>query len=173
MKLNREERAKLFAGEPISITFPATEPCPYPVGHIEVLSANVRLEVTEIRRTKPSAKDPEGRHSLGYTLHNQRLGDRYLAKQAGQAHPEQYVSSPSGGIDLEAGAAVDELTQLRITREARAKEREETAELVAAAEEVAAKLKERSDQDPSRKRVDWPLRREIDRLVQREKRKAA
>jgi hypothetical protein len=136
VKLTRDQRTKLFAGEPVTITFPGDSPCPYPIGHIEVLSANVKLEVTEIRRTKPTPEDPEGRHSLGYTLHNQRLGDRYMAKQSGQAHPEQYVSSPAGGIDLEAGAAVDELTQRRITREAKAKAQRDVAEHLSVLEKL-------------------------------------
>jgi DNA-binding transcriptional regulator GbsR (MarR family) len=51
-----------------------------------------------------------------------------MAKQQGQSHPEQYVSSPAGGIDLEAGAAVDEYTQQRITKEAKAKAQKDVAQ---------------------------------------------
>lgn len=167
MKLTREERRKLFAGIPVKLIFPGSEPCPYPIGHIEVLSKHVRLEVTEIRRTA------EGDHSLGYTLHNDKLGERYMARQHGQVHPEQYVTSPAGGFDTEAGAAVDDFTQKRITREARERERQEMADVVVAAENVLNAIKARTETQPSMRRAYWPLRRELDRMLEREKRKIA
>lgn len=167
MKLSRSDRSKLFAGDPVKLIFPGSEPCPYPKGHVEALSKHVWLEVTEIRRTA------EGDHSLGYTLHNNKLGARFLANQHGQTHPEQYVSSPAGAIDPEAGEAVDDFTQKRITREARAKERLDLADLIVAAEQTLNLVKARGEQTPSLKREYFRIRRELDRLIEREKRKAA
>lgn len=168
LRLTRTQRSLLVAGETPKLEFagPPESP-PVEVGEIIVLTKNVRLEITELRRTA------ENDYSLGYTLHNERLGSRFLANQHGQTHPEQYVSSPAGGIDTEAGEAVDDFTQKRITREARAKEAEQGADVLVAAENVLDALRERAEVQPSLKRAEFPIRRELDRFIKREKRKAA
>jgi len=171
LPLTREQRAALFAGETPKLTFPGSRPCPVKAGHIERLSSNVELEVTSVRRTR------KGDWSLAYELRNNRLGSRFLAQQAGQYHPAQYVTSPAGSIDQEAGEAVDELTQKRITREARGREREQAAEVIAAAEDVMAAIKARADASPEFRRearlTIHRMRRELDRLIERQRRKVA
>lgn len=163
MPLTLEQRHALFDGEnPPKITYPGDEPCPVEKGHVETLSAHVWLAVVDVRRTS------KGDHSLVYELHNENLGSRYPAKQHGQLHPEQYVSSPAGAIDDQ---AVDDFTQRRFTREAKDRERKAKGELIAAAEEFLSELK-KVDTAAAR-RAYWPVRREVDRLIERERRRVA
>lgn len=193
-KLTREQRSSLFSGQPVKITFPGDEECPVSVGHIEVLSANVRLEVTAIDKTK-DRKTGETLYLLRYTLFNDNLGRRFLAKQQGQRggvwprsddpHGDeertgstgQYAANPGGGMDHEAGEAVDEFTQQRITKESRQKGAQATADLIAAAEEVQRAIRERAESSPEFKRearlTMHRIRRELDRFIERQKRKAA
>lgn len=89
-----------------------------------------------------------------------------------------YTHSPFQGMDRgdEGGAeleAVDELTQRRFTKEAREREFEDVAGVVVAAEAVLDAIKARSEEIPSLRRTYWPVRRELDRFIEREKRKAA
>lgn len=161
MRLTREQRNALFAGGTPKIVYPGARPCPVKVGDVAELSKNVRLEVTGVRRTA------KGDHTLIYVLHNRNLGQRFLANQHGQLHPEQYVHNPAGAIDREAGECVDDFTQRRITRAAREREVLENAEFVAAAEAVLTELKRLGHP------ADRPLRRELDRYMARQRNRAA
>lgn len=169
--LTRNQRSALFAGKPVKLTYPGDKPCPIPIGHVEVLSAHVRLEVTDHRRSAV------GDHVLVYTLYNDRVGQRFLAVQDGQIHPEQYAHSGGSRIDPEAGEAVDGFTQKRITAEAKARERLAAGELLAAAEELRAVLKDRIEASPEFMQMAgrdvWLLRSKLDRLVSNVKRRAA
>lgn len=171
LKLTREQRTLLFAGEPVKLTFPGDKPCPVPEGHVEVLSAHVKIEVTGTRRSKT------GEHVLIYTLHNNRLGQRFLAVQDGQSHPEQYAYSGGSGVDNEAGEAVDEFTQRRITDRSRQAERARANEIILAVEDVRQAIRERAEQSPEfRKMAGRSLYRigaELDRVVKNAKRHAA
>lgn len=73
--------------------------------------------------------------------------------------------------------AVDDLTQKRITREARDREVLATAQVIAAAQDVLAAVRERADANPEFKRearlTMHRIRRELDRFIERQKRKAA
>jgi hypothetical protein len=44
---------------------------------------------------------------------------RFLARQDGHRHPQQYVDNPAGALDLEAGEAVSEDYQREISDESR------------------------------------------------------
>lgn len=170
LKLSTDQRLALFAGECPKITFPGERPCPVMRGHVEVLSPHVRLEVEGARRTA------DGDWSLIYLLHNNRLGQRFLAAQDGQLHPEQYAHSGGSAVDPEAGEAVDEFTQRRITQEARLREREAAAELLAAAEDVREAVKQRMSSPEFRKlagREVWRLRAELDRMIDNIRNRAA
>jgi len=171
VKLTREQRKLLFDGEPVKIAFPGDKPCPIKVGHVEHLSPNVWFEVTDLRRAKT------GEHVLVYTLFNNRLGQRFLATQDGQKHPEQYDYSGGSGVDYEAGEAVDAFTQRKFTRDARKRELEATGELLAALEDLRAAVKERLEMNPEAiaimGRDAWALRSKIDSIERRLKRRQA
>jgi hypothetical protein len=171
VKLTRQQRALLFAGECPRFTYPGAQPCPVAVGHVEVLSAHVRLEVTGIRRTA------KGEHVLTYTLHNNRLGQRFLAVQDGQSHPEQYAHSGGSGVDPEAGEAVDGFTQKRITREAHARAGDRLEQMIFAMEEVRALLEAKVKDNPGlRAEISaelWQIRGRIDAAKAKLKRRAA
>ena len=73
--------------------------------------------------------------------------------------------------------AVDDVTQKRLTREARERGIQATAQVIAAAEDVMAAIQERAEQSPDFKREArltlHRMRRELDRFVSRQKRKVA
>lgn len=171
MKLTREQRSSLFAGDPVKLTFPGGTPCPVEVGHVEVLSAHVWLEVTGVRRSS------KGEHVLIYTLSNNRLGQRFLAAQDGQAHPEQYAHSGGSGIDPEAGEAVDEFTQRKITEAAKVREREAIGDLLVTLEDLRSAIRDRLETNPEAVRImgrdAWALRSKIDSVERRLKRRHA
>jgi len=168
LTLTREQRAALFAGDPVRLTFDGKKPCPVKAGHIEVLSAHVRLEVTGIRRTR------DGDHTLVYTLHNNRLGQRFLARHGDELG---YSHVGPSDVDCEAGEAVDDFTQKRITRESRDREQREIGELLAAMEDVREALDERIRQRPEAAKIIgrelWQLRGRIDAAKARLKRRMA
>lgn len=171
MNLRRAQRSALFAGDCPKLTYPGDVPCPVKIGHIEVLSAHVRLEVTGIRRTR------KGEWVLDYTLHNNRIGQRFLAVQDGQLAPEQYAHSGGSAVDPECGEAVDAFTQKRITQQARLREQEAMGELMAAAEDVRAAIKERMEASPEFRRLAgrdiWRLRSQLDRMIANMRNRAA
>lgn len=115
MKLTKQQRSELFAGRTPKITLPGDKPCPVQSGYVHALSANVKIVVVGVN------KDRHGDHSLVYALHDAR--ERYLARQDGRTHPEQYASSNVGGIDHEAGRAIDAATQEEYSKEGRARDR--------------------------------------------------
>lgn len=169
MKLSREQRALLFAGECPKLSYPGSAPCPVKKGHTEVLSAHVWLEVTDIRRTS------KGEWSLVYTLTNNRLGQRFMAKQDGLSHPEQYTSHSATGIDREAGEAVDEFTQRRITEDAKRNEsqrkQQEAGDLLSAMQELRSTIDGLEEGQKRRiSRTLWQLRSRLD-SAEREMRK--
>jgi hypothetical protein len=184
MKLTREQRKALFDGNPVKITFPGSRPCPIEEGHLEILSAHVYLEVTGIRRNR------KGDWTLVYTLYNNRIGQRFLAAQDGQrippghewdptdseGHEGQYTHSGGFSVDHEAGEAVDDFTQRRITEAAKVKHRQDVGELLAAAEEIRAAVSERMDRPEFRAQAGWYVHRlktELDALIENQRRKAA
>jgi hypothetical protein len=168
VKLTRDQRNALFAGQKPKLTFPGEEDCPVEVGHVETLSSNVSFEVTAIDKTK------DGEHSLRYTVHDKRSHHRFLARQQGQMpNPNlNYVNNPSRGIDLDAGEAVDEFTQQRITKESHSRQAHATADLIAAAEEFITTLNERFPNGQARL-MKHRIRKELERFIERQRRKAA
>ncbi len=171
MRLTRSQRSQLFEGDCPKITYPGATPCPVEVGHVEVLSAHVRLEITGVRRTK------KGEWSLVYTLHNNRIGQRFLAVQDGQLHPQQYAHSGGSAVDPECGEAVDEFTQRKITRDSRDRTRRELEEMVAAMEQVRSALDEQVKARPDLARAVskelWQIRGRIDAAKTKLKRRMA
>jgi hypothetical protein len=161
MKLTADQRAALYSGKAPKITFPGADPCPVAPGHIEALSTQVWLEVTEVRRTA------KGDHVLVYTLYNNRIGQRFLAVQAGQIQPEQYAHSGGSSIDPEAGEAVDEQTQARLTQQARERDQhartEAVGELLGAMETMRCAIDSLSAERSRRmSRTLWQLRSRLD-----------
>lgn len=63
---------------------------------------------------------------------------RFMAKQQGQAHPDQYTASVHGAIDD--AEAIDLFTEKRLKREARLREEQDLADRLAALENVEAAL---------------------------------
>ena len=163
MKLTAAQRAALYEGKAPKITYPGGDPCPVAAGHVEALSTQVWLEVTEVRRTA------KGDHVLVYTLYNNRIGQRFLAVQAGQIHPEQYAHSGGSGVDPEAGEAVDDATQKQLTKRAHDQRHGEVAEMLNATAELRAALNARIETHPRFQQVAgreiWRLRSELDRLT--------
>lgn len=168
LRLTREQRSELVRGECPRITFPADKPRPLPVGYVKVITPHVKLEVTGYR------KAADGEHVLVYTLHNNRLGQRYLAK-----HGDEHGYSHTGGsdVDSEAGEAIDEFTQRRFTAEARIRDQAALGELLSAMEDVRAALDERVKANPDAAKVIgrelWQLRGRIDAAKARLKRRMA
>lgn len=171
MKLTREQRSALFAGDPPRITFPGDAPCPIKPGHVEVLSAHVKFEVTGARRNK------KGEWVLVYTLYNNRLGQRFLAVQDGQKHPEQYAHSGGSAVDEEAGEAVDDFTQRRITKESRENQRKAIEELFIVLEDLRGAVNERLAGNPEARKLmgrdAWALKSKIDAVERRLRRRHA
>jgi hypothetical protein len=172
MKLSASQRSDLFAGLVPKITFPGASPCPVKVGHVEVLSPHVRIEVTEIRRSK------KGDWVIVYALFNNRLGQRFLAAQDGQIHPENYTHSGGSAIDHEAGEAVDEFTQRQITRQARLRHQQnvevELGGLLAAMRELRGAIDEMPEDRKRRmSRSLWQLRARLDSAEREMRRRLA
>lgn len=73
--------------------------------------------------------------------------------------------------------AVDDLSQKRITREAKEREREAAGQLIVAAEELRAALKDRIEDSPEFMKMAgrdvWLIRSKLDRLVRNARRRAA
>jgi hypothetical protein len=73
--------------------------------------------------------------------------------------------------------AVDPFTQSRITKEARERRTKASTDVIAAAEDVMAAIRERAESSPDFKREAkltlHRMRRELDRFIERERRKAA
>ena len=73
----------------------------------------------------------------------------------------------------DAGEAVDDVTLDHFTRRARENEAQEIALLAASLESVLAAVRERARVQPTLRRELWPLQREANRLLERERRRAA
>lgn len=174
MKLTRQQRSLLFAGATPRFVYPGADPCPVKAGHVEVLSVHVRLEVTGVRRTA------KGDHTLVYTLHNNRLGQRFLAVQDGQLPGRddgQYNFSGGSGVDPEAGEAVDDFTQRRITKDSRAKTRRDLEAMIVAMEGIRDALDQQVKDNPQlRAEISaelWQIRGRIDAARAKLKRRMA
>lgn len=100
---------------------------------------------------------------------------RFMARQQGQAHPQQYVGSALGAIDD--AECVDELTQRRFTAEAHLRDQAALGELLSAMEDVRAALDERVKANPDAAKVIgkelWQVRGRIDAAKARLKRRMA
>lgn len=99
----------------------------------------------------------------------------FLAVQQGQRHPQQYVSSPHGAID--GAEAVPNHFQRELNKRAHQERQRQAADVIAAAQDVLAAVQERAEASPDFKRssrlLRHRIRREVDRFIERERRKAA
>ena len=153
---------------------------PTPPKSLDQLTADLGIKPGQLERLRVKYKTHE---ALIATLQQwwteTREQPRLLAKSTGYVHERFYAL---GGQITEEGfedepEAVDELTQARITAEARLGRRQESANLIAAAEEVMKAIDDRCENHPEFKRAArltrHRIRRELDRFIERERRKAA
>lgn len=106
---------------------------------------------------------------------------RLLGKTGGIVHSSagalRVVQLQVDSRPEDAGEAVDELTQKRLTAEARQRERQAAQELALAVESVRAALKERIDDSPELRKMAgrsyYRISAELDRMVRNAKRRAA
>lgn len=130
MKLTREQRVMLFAGEHPRISFPASEPCPARVGEVVHLSREVEIEVLAIVETK--TKD----WRIDYVLRDMRANlmrrvppvhDAKREAERGDPGPEELrraaresavTHSPLEAVPGDGGELVEPEVQAEFTMEA-------------------------------------------------------
>lgn len=180
MNLKREERAALFHGETPRIV---REKKPCDPGLVISLSSKLSIEVKGVRRTKADLwrVDYLVRDDRPHLLRRVPTTDRPRKDQHGKViEPDQAFSRIDSSYTTtnhlavpDAGEAVDDLTLQRYTRDARLRELEDISGFRAAAESVLAAIRERTEIQPTLRRELWPLQRELNRVLERERRKAA
>lgn len=143
----------------------------------QVTEKGYRYEVTHLRdfrarfpRRTPSVFDVPDLDSFGQPV-PPTVGAIEDATEAGN-----YTSSHALAVP-DCGETVDPFTQKRITADARMRERQASAEMIVAAQDVLDAIRERSEASPDFQRearlTIHRMRRELDRFIQRQKRKAA
>ena len=180
MKLTRDERAALFHREVPRITREA-KPCD--AGIVIVLSPKLSIEVTAVIRTKAKLwrVDYAIRDDRPHLLRRVPTTDRPRKDSQGRvlepdenfARVDSSYTTTSHLAVPDAGEAVDDVTLDAFTKRARETEAQEIALLAASLESVLAAVRERARVQPTLRRELWPLQREANRLLERERRRAA
>lgn len=177
MRLNKVTRKQLATGKPTTFPWPDSDIVPrkgrrYKLSTDSGTAAQREFEVL-------SVSEENGTFTVVGRLHDDPV--RLLGRRGG------YTDKPSAAIGStdrqhrgtlwEEPEAVDEVTQRRLTHEARAREREAAGELLAAAEELRSALKDRIESSPEFMQMAgrdvWLIRSKLDRLVKNTKRRAA
>jgi hypothetical protein len=180
VRLTREERSALFHREIPRIT---RERKPCDPGIVIPLSAKLSIEVTAVVRTKAKL------WRVDYTIRDDRphllrrvpttdrprkdLNGRVIEPDASFARIDSSYTTTEHLAVPDAGEAVDDVTLDRFTQRARATEAQDIIRFSAALESVLAALRERADRQPTLRRELWPLQREANRLLDRERRRVA
>lgn len=180
MRLTRQERAALFHRETPRIT---REQKPCESGLVIVLSPKLSIEVTAVVRTKAKLwrVDYLIRDDRPHLLRRVPTTDRPRKDKDGKViEPDEayssidsaYTSSPHLAIK-DAGEAVDQATLKEFSIRARENEAQAIEQFAVALESVLSAIRERVEVQPTLRRELWPLQREANRFLERERRKAA
>lgn len=177
MKLHKLTRKQLATGQAVTFAWPDASVTPrrnrrYKLSTESGKAADREFIVLEV---KEDAK--------GFTVTAKMFSDpvRLLGRRTG------YTDRPSSAIGAtdrqhrgnlwDEPEAVDEVSQARITRDARERDRESIGELLVALEDLRAAVKKRLEGNPEAVRImgrdAWALRSKIDSVERRLKRRHA
>jgi hypothetical protein len=180
VKLTHEERAALFHGQAPAITR-KTKPCE--PGEVTVLSARLSIEATAVRRVKADTwlveymiRDNRPRLLRRVPTTDKPRKDangKVIQPDDAYARIDSSYTSTSHAAVTDSGEGVEDDYLDRFTKRAREREAGDTTDVIVAAEKVLDAIKERAKVQPSIRRAYWPLRRELERMIEGERNKAA